>query len=93
MADIHIKKSKELKDTGGTKPFGKDIDPNNDLCLIDDKEKGKEAYYKGQKMDYLDYYGEVLGRMDSKKTTHELGTFSGFGPGTLKKPYMERKNG
>ena len=93
MADIHIKKDKVLKDTGGTKPFGIDVDPNNDLCLIDEKEKGKEAFYKGKKMDYMDYYDCIFNRARDGGKSHEVGSFSGFGPGTLKKPYMESKNG
>ena len=54
----NIKKEKNLKNIGGHKPFGVDIDPNKDLCLAKDKEKGQQAYYKGSKMKYDDYVNE-----------------------------------
>ncbi len=79
------------KNIGGHKPFGVDIDPNKDLCLAKDDEKGQQAYYKGSKMKYIDYYAEIGERMSRKK--HGKGitnlTFAGFGEGTLKKPYKE----
>ncbi|QDP52038.1 MAG: hypothetical protein Unbinned2514contig1001_28 [Prokaryotic dsDNA virus sp.] len=91
MTDIHIKKDKKLKNIGGHKPFGKDIDPNNDLCLVNDKEKGQKAYYKGKPMKYLDYYAELAdrGKNNSKGKAIGIGNFSGFGKGTLKKSYKE----
>ncbi len=61
------KKNKKLKNNakniGGTVlPTGVDLDPNNDLTLIEDKDKGQEAYYKGSKVPYLDYMGELAER-------------------------------
>ncbi len=64
MANIQkIKKSlSDRKNVGGTKPYGQDLDPNNDLKLVKDKDKGQQAYYKGRKMRYLDYYNEICVR-------------------------------
>jgi|TARA_R100000458_G_scaffold8489_1_gene6696 hypothetical protein len=89
-----IRKSQPKKDIGNlnNKEFGVELDPNNNLCLAEDAEKGQQAYYKGSKMDYLDYIGEVGHRINQGKKgkgTSNLGTFAGFGKGTLKKPYKE----
>ena len=46
MADIHIKKDKKLKNIGGHKPFGIDLDPGNDLCLAKDEERGQRHITK-----------------------------------------------
>ena len=89
------KLKKGAKNIGGTKlPTGAELDPDKDFCLIEDEAKGQEAYYKGEKIKYLDYFGELAERetrVESGKgaTTMSLGTFSGWGEGTLKKPYME----
>ena len=95
-----MKKSKKLKNgaknIGGTVlPSGVDLDPNNDFTLIEDSEKGQEAYYKDEQIPYLDYFGELAEReaitndgKDAYKKT-SIGLFSGFGKGTLKKPYKE----
>ena len=87
MAKIHIKKNKVLKNIGGHKPFGVDIDPNKKLCLTEDAERGQKAYYNGQPMKYMDYMNEIGLRLDRKKKNKTLdkSLFSGFGPGTLKK--------
>ena len=76
-----IKKEKNLKNIGGHKPFGVDIDPNKDLCLTKDKEKGHQAYYKGSKMKYMDYYDEIGNRMSRSKHGKgitNMGMFSGI---------------
>ena len=83
------------KDIGNlnNKEFGIELDPNKDLCLAEDADKGQQAYYKGSKMNYLDYMQEVGSRIDSGKKGKgicNIGSFSGFGEGTLKKPYMEK---
>ena len=74
--------------------FGMDLDPNKDLCLTEDKEKGQKAYYKGKPMKYLDYYEELATRerkLELGKDTGStsMGIFSGFGNGTLKKSYKD----
>tara|TARA_R110002167_G_scaffold225451_4_gene430755 strand:+ start:1165 stop:1455 length:291 start_codon:yes stop_codon:yes gene_type:complete len=95
-----MKKSKKLKsgakNIGGTVlPTGIDLDPNNDFTLIEDSEKGQEAYYKDEQIPYLDYFGELAeretitnGGADTYRKT-SVGLFSGFGQGTLKKSYKE----
>ena len=79
---------------GGTKLFGRDLDPNKDLCLVEDDVKGQKAYYKDKPMRYLDYYEELAIRetkliqgKDAGGTS--AGIFSGYGDGTLKKPFKE----
>ena len=98
MKKAKRKSKKELKDIGGTKLEFKnttiDLDPDKDLCLIEHEEKGQEAYYKGQKMKYLDYYAELADREQKYKAgkdvkSNSLGLFGGFGEGKLKKPYKE----
>ena len=73
------------KDIGNlnNKEFGVHLDPKDDMCLAEDSDKGQQAYYKGTKMEYLDYIGERGVGADN------VGMFSGFGKGTLKKPYKE----
>ena len=86
------------KDIGNlnNKEFGVELDPNNSLCLTEDSKKGQQAYYKNSKMKYTDYINEVGQRISNGKNgkgTSNLGSFSGFGEGTLKKPYKEKANG
>tara|TARA_R110000824_G_scaffold55828_3_gene153511 strand:- start:27 stop:314 length:288 start_codon:yes stop_codon:yes gene_type:complete len=89
------KLKKGAKDIGGTlMPNGAELDPNKELCLIEHETKGQEAYYKGKKMPYMDYYAELADReikVNNGKGANSLslGSFSGWGEGTLKKPYME----
>ena len=83
---------KNKKDIGNlnNKEFGVELDPQNNLKLVEDDKKGQQAYYKGSKMSYLDYMGEVGDRIykgKQGKGSDNIGTFAGFGKGTLKKPY------
>ncbi len=78
-----IRKSKPKKDIGNlnNKDFGCELDPNNKLCLSEDKDKGQQAYYKGSKMKYMDYMQEVTDRIDRNKNgkgADNLGFFSGI---------------
>ena len=89
-----IRKSKPKKDIGNlnNKEFGVELDPDNNLCLSEDADKGQQAYYKGGKMAYTDYINEVGHRINQGKKgkgTSNIGTFAGFGKGTLKKSYKE----
>jgi len=79
------KLKKNSKNIGGTVlPTGVDLDPHNDLTLIEDDTKGQEAYYKGKQIPYLDYMGELAereaitngGKDIYKKTS--IGMFSGI---------------
>ena len=77
-----IKKSKPKKDIGNlnNKKFGCELDPNNNLCLSEDSNKGQQAYYKGSKMKYMDYMQEVSDRIDRNKNgkgADNIGMFSG----------------
>ena len=61
--DMAKKLKKNAKNIGGTVlPTGVDLDPNNDLTLIEDDVKGQEAYYKGKQIPYLEYMGELAER-------------------------------
>ena len=94
------KLKKNAKNIGGTVlPSGIDLDPNNDFTLIEDNKKGQEAYYQDEQIPYLDYFGELADRetitnggKDAYRKT-SIGSFSGFGQGTLKKSYKENWNG
>ena len=70
------------KDIGNlnNKTFGVELDPNNKLSLQEDKDKGQQAYYKGQKIKYMDYMQEVSDRIDRNKKgkgAENIGLFSG----------------
>ena len=91
-SNIHIKKDKRKINDGGHTPFGIDLDPKKDLCHVTTPDKDADAYYKGGKMKYNDYLGELKSRMDRAqvgKSPESIGSFGGFGKGTLKKPYKE----
>ena len=67
------------------------LDPNNDL---QDKKvdggKDIECSYKGKNVsydDYIDIYEERGERVQKGKKPISIGIFSGWGNGTLKKPY------
>ena len=82
MAETIIRKSKTKKDIGNlnNKDFGVELDPNNNLCLAEDKDVGQQAYYKGSKMEYMDYMQEVgdrISRGKSGKGIDNIGIFGG----------------
>ena len=67
------------------------LDPDNDL---QDKKvdggKDIECSYKGKDVsydDYIDIYEERGERIQKGKKPNSVGIFSGWGTGTLKKPY------
>ena len=67
------------------------LDPDNDL---QDKKvdggKDIECSYKGKDVsydDYIDIYEERGERVQKGKKPNSIGIFSGWGTGTLKKPY------
>ncbi len=77
-----IKKSKSKKDIGNlnNKDFGIELDPNNNLCLAEDKDNGQQAYYKGSEMKYMDYMQEVgdrISRGKKGKGVDNIGFFGG----------------
>ena len=81
MSKNIIRKSKPKKDIGNlnNKDFGVNLDPNNDLCLSETGDRGQEAYYKGSKMQYLDYIGEVGNRIKKNKQGKSLDDVGMFG--------------
>ena len=77
-----IKKDKPKKDIGNlnNKVFGCELDPTNKLSLVEDKDKGQQAYYKGKKIKYIDYIQEVGDRVKRNKEgrgADNLGLFKG----------------
>lgn len=92
---LHIKKDKPKVNDGGHNAFGVDIDPNKDLCHTTNPDGSYEATYKGSKMNYDDYITSLEERYDRKSkgksvSANAIGMFSGFGKGTLKKPYKTK---
>ena len=69
------------------------FDPNNDLKHRKvDGGQDIECTYKGSKVsynDYIDIHEERGERVQKGKKPDSIGVFSGFGPGTLKKPYND----
>ena len=66
-------------------------DPNNDLRHKKvNRGEDIECTYMGSSVtydDYLDIHEERGERVQKGKKPDSIGVFSGFGPGTLKKPY------
>ena len=93
MLGVQISKIK--KNDGGHKPFGGDLDPKKNLVHNTNEDGSTVAYYKGSKMKYDDYVSELENRVERNQkgksiTTQSIGTYSGFGKGTLKKPYEQK---
>ena len=73
----------DKKDIGNlnNKDFGCELDPNNNLKLVNDKDKGQKAYYKGKPMKYMDYMQEVTNRIERNKNgkgADNIGVFAGI---------------
>ena len=62
-------KDKDKKDIGNlnNKVLGCELDPENKMNLVEDKEKGQKAFYKGEPMKYMDYIQEVGDRVKRNK--------------------------
>ena len=72
----------DKKDIGNlnNKTLGVELDPNNKLSLHRDRDKGQQAYYKGQKIKYMDYIQEVGNRVKRNKEcrgAENIGIFKG----------------
>ena len=70
------------KDIGNlnNKKLGVELDPDNKLKLVEDKDKGQQAYYKGKKIKYIDYMQEVTNRVARNKKgkgADNIGLFGG----------------
>tara|TARA_R100000700_G_C3162585_1_gene138343 strand:+ start:586 stop:837 length:252 start_codon:yes stop_codon:yes gene_type:complete len=73
-----------------TEILGVNYDPNNDMKLKPKKDGDVDVDYKGGKMTFDEYVDEMEDRMTSHAEGKKIKTssmFSGFGKGTLKKPY------
>ena len=73
--------------------FKEKLDPNNDLNhkKVDNGED-IECTYKGSSVtydEYLDIHEERGEQLQKGKKPDNIGVFSGFGPGKLKKPYND----
>ena len=71
---------------------GVDFDPNNDMELKPKKDGDVDVKYKNGKMTYDEYIDEMESRATRHSegkslTSNTMGCYSGFGKGTLKKPY------
>ena len=74
--------SSNKKDIGNlnNKTFGCQLDPDKKLKLVQDKDKGQQAYYKGKKMKYMEYVQEVSDRIERNKKgkgVDNIGIFGG----------------
>jgi hypothetical protein len=84
--NIHVKKSRPKINDGGHSAFGVNIDPNKDLCHTTNPDGSQEATYKGTGMGMDDYISSLEERYEKRskgKDFTNIGSFSGFGPGTL----------
>ena len=75
--------SQNKKDIGNlnNKELGVQLDPDNKLKLVEDRDKGQQAYYKGKKMKYMDYIQEVGNRVERNKKgkgVDNIGIFGGI---------------
>ncbi len=72
------------------KIFGVDHDPEDRLKMTSDKEGYPIATRDGKHItaiDFVDATQENVEKMNKGKKPSSVRLFSGFGPGTLKKPY------
>ena len=72
------------------KIFGVDHDPEDRLKMTSDKEGYPTATRDGKHItatDFVDATQENVEKMNRGKKPSSVRLFSGFGPGTLKKPY------
>ena len=74
--------SSNKKDIGNlnNKTFGCQLDPDKKLKLVENKDKGQQAYYKGKKMKYMEYVQEVSDRIERNKKgkgVDNIGIFGG----------------
>ena len=72
------------------KVFGVDHDPEDRLKMTSDKEGYPIATRDGKHItaiDFVDATQENVEKLNKGKKPSSVRLFSGFGPGTLKKPY------
>ena len=81
-----------MKKQNHSKILGVDYDPKGDMQLKVDSDGNPEVKFKGQEISFDSYIDEIEERATAKQNgksvdTKSIGTFSGWGTGTLKKPY------
>ena len=81
-----------MKKQNHSKILGVDYDPKGDMKLKVDSDGNPEVKFKGQEISFASYIDEIEERATAKQNgksvdTKSIGTFSGWGTGTLKKPY------
>ena len=59
---VHVKKDQKKVNDGGHKPFGVDLDPQENLCHVTNPDGSWDTFYKGSKMDRMDYIDELEDR-------------------------------
>ena len=75
-----------------SKLLGVDYDPTKDMELNPKKDGDVDVKYKNGKMTYDEYIDEMESRVTRHSegkalTSSSIGSFAGWGKGTLKKPY------
>ena len=73
---------------------GVDYDPSNDMELNPKSDGDVSVKYKGKEIGFDNYIDEMEERVTrhsegKSMTSKPFGLFSGFGEGTLKKPYKK----
>ena len=81
-----------MKKQDHSKILGVDYDPKGDMKVKVDSDGNPEVKFKGQEISFDSYIDEIEERATAKQNgksvdTKSSGTFSGWGTGTLKKPY------
>ena len=74
------------------KPFGVDLDPNNDLTHTPQPDGDVKVTHRGKEIKYMDYIDIMEERATrkgegKKAVKSSMGLFGGWGKGTLKKAY------
>ena len=83
---------KDKKDIGNLNNdvFKCELDPQNKMKLVEDKEKGQKAFFKGQPMKYMDYIQEIGDRVKRNKEGRGIENGSKF-KGNTKLERFKRK--
>ena len=75
-----------------SKLAGVDFDPNDDMVLKPKEDGDVSVKYKGKEIGFDNYIDEMEERVTNHSNgksikSSSIGYYSGFGKGTLKKPY------
>ena len=70
--------SKIKKNDGGHKPLGIDLDPEKQLVHNTHTDGSYSTYYKGSKMKYDDYLGELESRCYKNSSGNSIGNSIGM---------------